>query len=83
MRILLINEVCGIGSTGRICTDLAKELEEQGNEVKIAYGRNGRVPEQFRKYAVRIGSDLDVYFHALQTRLGRPYRESTFVIDEG
>ena len=35
MKILFINSVCGIGSTGRICTDLAKEYEKQGHEVKI------------------------------------------------
>ena len=68
MRVLFINSVCGIRSTGRICTDLAAELEAQGNEVKIAYGRE-EVPEQFRKYAVRIGSDLDTKLHGLCTRL--------------
>ena len=35
----MINSVCGIGSTGRICTDLATSLEQHGHEVKIAYGR--------------------------------------------
>ena len=69
MRVLIINSVCGIGSTGRICTDLAQQFEKDGHEVKIAYGRSGRVPEQFKKYAVRIGSDFDVKLHALQTRL--------------
>ena len=69
MRILFINSVCGIGSTGRICTDLAQQLEAEGNEVKIAYGRKGTVPEQFQKYAVRIGTDLDCKMHAIQTRL--------------
>ena len=39
MRVLMINSVCGIGSTGRICTDLAQEMEAKGHEVKIAYGR--------------------------------------------
>lgn len=69
MKVLFINSVCGIGSTGRICTDLAQQLEAEGNEVKIAYGRNGIVPEKFQKYAVRIGSDFDCKMHALQTRL--------------
>ena len=68
MKILMINVVCGIRSTGRICTDLAAELEKQGHEVKIAYGRE-KVPEQFHKYAVRVGTDLDVYMHALKSRL--------------
>lgn len=69
MNILLINSVCGIGSTGRICTGLAQQFEKDGHTVKIAYGRNGYVPEQFEKYAVRIGTDFDVKLHALQTRL--------------
>ena len=64
----MINVVCGIRSTGRICTDLAVELEKQGHEVKIAYGRN-HVPDQFQKYALRIGSDLDVVMHAAKTFL--------------
>lgn len=69
MKVLFINSVCGIGSTGRICTDLAQQLEAEGNEVKIAYGRKGTVPEQFQKYAVRIGTDFDCKMHAIQTRL--------------
>ena len=64
----MINVVCGIRSTGRICTDLAAELETQGHEIKIAYGRF-EVPEKFQKFAVRIGSDFDVKFHALKARL--------------
>lgn len=68
MKVLMINVVCGIRSTGRICTDLATELEKQGHEVKIAYGRE-QVPQQFQKYAVRIGSDFDVKFHGLKARL--------------
>ncbi len=68
MKVLMINVVCGIRSTGRICTDLATVLEEQGHEVKIAYGRE-RVPKQFQKYAVRIGNDFDVMVHALRARL--------------
>lgn len=69
MRILFINSVCGIGSTGRICTNLAQQYEAQGHEVKIGYGRKAAVPPQFQKYAVRIGTDLDCKMHILQTRL--------------
>ena len=67
MKVLMINVVCGIRSTGRICTDLAVELEKQGHEVKIAYGREN-VPKQFQKYAIRIGTDLDVKLHGIKAR---------------
>ncbi len=68
MKILMINSVCGIRSTGRICTDLAQELEKQGHEVKIAYGRED-VPAEFQKYAVRIGNDNDVKIHGVMARV--------------
>lgn len=68
MKILMVNVVCGIRSTGRICTDLADALTEQGHEVKIAYGREC-VPEKYQKYAVRIGTDLDVKLHGIKARL--------------
>lgn len=69
MKVLLINSVCGIGSTGRICTDIATELDKKGHTVKIAYGRDSKVPEQYKKYAVRIGSDIDVKVHGAIARL--------------
>lgn len=68
MKVLMINVVCGIRSTGRICTDLATALEAQGHEVKIAYGREN-VPEQFQKYAVRIGTDVDIKLHGVKARV--------------
>lgn len=68
MKILMINVVCGIRSTGRICTDLADELTRQGHKVKIAYGRE-HVPMQYQRYSVRISNDFDVYFHAITSRL--------------
>ena len=68
-RLLLINSVCGIGSTGRICADIAREYEQDGYEVKIAYGRSDVLGEGTEKYAVRIGSKVDVYAHVAYTRL--------------
>ncbi|SDH61688.1 Glycosyltransferase involved in cell wall bisynthesis [Pseudobutyrivibrio sp. 49] len=64
----MINVVCGVKSTGRICTDLAVQLEQQGHEVKIAYGRD-TVPPQYERFAVRIGSNIDVKMHGLKARL--------------
>mgnify|MGYP003378049563 CR=1 FL=1 len=68
MKVLMINVVCGIRSTGRICTDLAVALEQQGHEVKIAYGRES-VPRCLKKYAVRIGTELDTKMHGVTARL--------------
>lgn len=69
MKILFINEVCGITSTGRITCELADKLTAEGHECKIAYGRKGQVPDKWKHYGVRIGTDWDVRVHALQTRL--------------
>lgn len=68
LKILMINTVCGVKSTGRICTDLADELSRRGHRIKIAYGREN-VPKRYRKYAVRIGNNLDVYAHAFKSRI--------------
>lgn len=68
MKVLMINSVCGIGSTGRICTDIADELTENGHECKIAFGRKA-VPERYQKYAYRITSDGGVKINALKARL--------------
>ena len=69
MKVLLINSVCGIGSTGRIVGALAEEYIAQGHEAVIAYGRHGHVPEHLRPYARRIGSDGQVRLSAMKTRL--------------
>lgn len=68
MKVLQINSVCGIRSTGRICTDIAEVLENEGHECKIAYGRE-TVPEKYQKYAIRIGSDFSNKVDALKTRI--------------
>lgn len=68
MKILQINGVCGIKSTGRICTDLAEVLKENGHECLIAYGRE-TVPEKYNSVAFRIGTDNDVKLHGLKARL--------------
>lgn len=64
----MINSVCGIGSTGRICTEIAGQMESEGHEVRIAYGREP-VPEQYQKYGVRIGGKADLMLHGLRSRL--------------
>lgn len=66
MKILQVNSVCGVGSTGRIVTDLYRILEKQGHECIIAYGR-GKAPVGFK--TMKIGSNIDNYIHFAKSRL--------------
>jgi glycosyltransferase involved in cell wall biosynthesis len=66
MKILQINSVCGVGSTGRIATDIHKTLIEQGHESYIAYGRD--LPRNCDN-VIRIGSKLDTLRHVALTRV--------------
>ena len=68
MRVLIINSVCGTGSTGKICADLADEFKRDGHVVRIAYGR-GSIPSQYKKDAIRIGNEFGVRLSVLHTRL--------------
>lgn len=69
MRILFINTVCGITSTGRICTDLAGKLKEHGHICRIACRSTDDIPEQFKEDAYVIGNKIDVYTHAALSRV--------------
>lgn len=66
MKVLQINSVCGIGSTGRIATDIHNILIEQGHESYIAYGRD--LPKNCDN-AIRIGTRIDNYTHVAITRV--------------
>ena len=68
MKVLIINSVCGIRSTGKICTDLAQILMDNGHTVKIAYGRE-KAPERFEKISYRIGNGFGIKLHAFFSRL--------------
>jgi len=68
MKILQINSVCGVGSTGRIAADLYKMAAGKGYHCKVAFGR-GRAVGVPDKDAIRIGNDVDVKIHALMTRI--------------
>ena len=67
MKVLLINSVCGIRSTGRIATDIAEDYMADGHTCMIAYGR-GEVPQKYQGISYRIGSDLDVKINGLKAR---------------
>lgn len=66
MKYLLINSVCGVGSTGRICVDIYHEQVALGNTCLIAYGR-GTAPKDISTY--KICGKFNNYMDALATRL--------------
>ncbi|MCL2365846.1 MAG: glycosyltransferase [Oscillospiraceae bacterium] len=68
MKILQINTVCGVGSTGRIAADLYKIAANHGHVCKIAYGR-GQALGVARDDLIKIGSHAGVYHHVLMSRL--------------
>ncbi len=69
MKVLIINSVYGIGSTGRIVEDLMREYQKQGFDTYFAYGRNSKLTNDVENKAYRIGSKLSVYFHVVMSRL--------------
>lgn len=66
MRVLFINTVYGRGSTGRIISDIGQMLEDNGHELKVAYGRGNHSTDS---HCYRIGNDLDMYLHAGLSRI--------------
>jgi putative colanic acid biosynthesis glycosyltransferase len=66
MNILQINSVCGIGSTGRIATDLHAILKLHGHRSTIAYGRDTAINCD---QTIRIGKKINNYYHVLNSRL--------------
>lgn len=66
MKVLQINSVCGLGSTGRIATDIDSKLRENNIESYIAYGRETSIEND---HVIRIGNKLDYYIHGGLTRL--------------
>ena len=66
-KILFVNSVCSVGSTGRIVKDLYDAATAEGNICRIAYGRGAAqgVPES---NTFCIGTKLSLYTSALRAR---------------
>lgn len=65
-KLLQINSCVAINSTGQLVENIGKVAITKGWESYIAYGR---VARSSQSELIRIGTDLDVYFHGLATRL--------------
>lgn len=77
-KLLIINSVLGFGSTGKIVMNIAREYEQKGYEVKVAFGRimkqaasssDGKRAALYGNMGVRIGNDMDVYCHGILSRI--------------
>lgn len=67
MKYLFINSVYGKRSTGKIITDKCHELQSEGSECMVAYGRE--CIDDKTVQLVRIGSTADQFLHALLSRI--------------
>ncbi len=65
MKVILINNVCGFGSTGRICVDISDHLIAAGHQCTIAYGHGySEYP-----YSYKFGSRFENKLHSLFSKM--------------
>ena len=65
MKVVQINAVCGVGSTGRICEELNNMLLQSGHEGVVLYG-NGSSDYAHSK---KVASGIGVKVHGLLSRM--------------
>lgn len=68
MKVLLVNVDCGVGSTGRICTELASDFIKNKDQCTIAYGRDCKEIKNSGYTVKKIGNQLDLCEHLFLTR---------------
>jgi len=67
MKYLFINSVAGIGSTGRIAAETCRELQQQGHECVLAFGRAAANCDDIA--TVQIGAPMDYKLHGVRSRI--------------
>ena len=65
MRILLINSVYAVGSTGKIVEDIKHYCENKGDEVLILYGRQGRNTDSA---VIKVSTEIEAKVHSVLSR---------------
>jgi len=65
-KILQINSIANIGSTGRIVENIGVRVLNNGWESHIAYGRNAKTS---KSKLLKIGNTFDVYSHVAKARI--------------
>lgn len=66
MKVLQINVTANWGSTGRIAEEIGEKIISKGGDSYVAYGRHAN---SSTSHLIRIGTNVDVYMHFVQTRL--------------
>lgn len=66
MKVLQINSVCGIRSTGRIATDIHQLLTAKGHESVIAYGQ---LEPRNCDRTLKVGTQADINLHGVKSRV--------------
>ncbi|MEG0862899.1 MAG: glycosyltransferase [Clostridia bacterium] len=68
MRIFQLNTFCGIKSTGRITTEIAKLVEADGGACLIGFGAE-QAPTELSRFAYRIGTPVERKLHGALRKL--------------
>lgn len=69
MKVLQMNAVYGIGSTGHIVQDIHLQLKRQGHESYVCWATGCSTSEQ-DDHLLRIGTTVDHKIHAILHRIG-------------
>lgn len=68
MRVFQLNTFCGVKSTGRIATEIAKLVQKDGGECRIGYGVPG-ISADSEPFAYRTGSPVERKLHGAMRKL--------------
>ncbi len=66
MKVMQVNVVYPVGSTGKIVNDIHKQLLEDGHESIVCYGRGAKIPEA---NIYKIAPEFVVKMQSLQAKL--------------
>ena len=69
MKVLQINAVYGIGSTGNIVADISSKLVEQGIESYVFWAIEAKKTNDDKTVLIRVGDIFDHKMHALLYRI--------------
>ena len=65
-KLLIINVTANSGSTGRIAEEIGQTAVDNGYETYLAYGRTAN---KSKNKLIRIGNNLNVYLHGIESML--------------